>query len=301
MNDLFAHYPYQPTDHGTYNGSDREVVRYFPTMNAAIDAAESDRNRTESSTTEFTSHRMPRDIESDRFFGTASWSDAVCLYRDGWVPGVSSIASARERLTIPSIVETRVSTRFDLAGGAVDVGRFLGGDPECMRRIVVKPSVPVVTVAVAGAFLADADADMILANGAGVVALVELLAAAGYGVKVDLVGRSRAIESSRFHWSVVVGLKEPGEPLDIGALAFAMAHPSTFRRFIFGLRETDHRTVARMMGAPGGYGSTTYASDLAAGYDIDLTDEPVHESRVSDRIAAAVDRWISRGVPGCTR
>lgn len=238
--------------------------------------------------------------------GSDTWSEAIDLWQAGWIPGLHEMARQLETIELPTVVNARVTTRYDVAGGAVDVGRYLSGDPQCMRRVVMAPSRPIVRVAVPGCPLAVVSAETIMACGAATVALVDLLAQSGYGVEIVMVDAD-ALTRATVDGDVmvtVVGIKAAHEPVDLGAVAFAMAHPAMFRRFLFGAygqgvyRSAEGRKISGSRQARSAVGDSCSVGTSGVigelGVDVDLSapmssrDDPVR------RVVDALARWADR-------
>lgn len=230
-----------------------------------------------------------------------TFEDAVTLHREGWTPGMDTIKSAIERIELPSIDLRRVRLTMDVAGGSVDMGRYMANDPECMRRIVMAPSKPVVRIAVNAGYAATVSASQVLANGAPIVALCDLLASAGFGVEIDAVTIKRAGSEPV---GLAVNVKRANQPIDLGTFAFAIAHAAFNRRLVWGALEVQGRgqTWGRHFTRGGGYGSANCEPELRAycqeaGYDLDFSGYPVHARDALDRVVNAVRAWMSKVTP----
>lgn len=244
--------------------------------------------------------------------GVETWQDAVGLYRAGWMPGMAAIRSSMERIDLPSVDLSRVRLTLDVAGGAVDMGRYLTGDPECMRRVVMSPAKPIVRIAVAAGYAWTHSADKVLANGAPVVALCELLAASGFGIEIDAVslqsgGDGRTAGTPRLR--TIIRIKESNQPVDLGSFAYAIAHPSFSRRLKWGAWEAEAAKGGwgRRFSIPGYYGINDTEREMDAwllseGYDVLLGGYPVGDNNRPDewpeltvkRVVDAVLAWQKR-------
>lgn len=212
--------------------------------------------------------RWPRAFSRDepasaRWDLGAGWEGAKDLARHGWEQGAKDIQfSAVEAAGTESLV----TVEYDVAGQYPDVGRFCAGEPLHMasRR---KRSKPVVNLLVNVCASAVIDAQVYLRYGSAVAALVDQLENTGHRVGVYVVGANKHSGKGRsvVGWTV----KSPQDALDYNAVAFSIAHPAAFRRFMFALWE---RMDPRLYDS--GYGQPTDldAKDVAA---LDLPEDTV--------------------------
>lgn len=127
----------------------------------------------------------------------------------------------------------------DVHGVMVDMGAFLSGEPENMLTPVLSErSQRVVRILVEVAALAEVDARDMAIRGCAVAVLCEALGTLGYAVELSMAGTSDTrFGSARTRISVLCPLVKVGEPMDIQSILFAVAHPATFRSFVFNGRE----------------------------------------------------------------
>lgn len=157
-----------------------------------------------------------------------------------------------------------VST-YDVAGGAVDVGRFLSGDPECMQvsmPMKVMRTGRVIKVAVPVGYQADISAETIKARGVAVMALVDAFAQMQHPVEVIAV-RAGYGSRQRFCWTITV--QPSDEPLNMGRMLFALAHPAMTRKMAFTIAHGEDHNYKRTFSVPGSYAMsprTAYIEDL---------------------------------------
>ena len=82
--------------------------------------------------------------------------------------------------------------------------------------------------------------------------LIDLLEQSGKRVELDLVHGSRVSKASI---RARVRVKDSNAPLDIERIAFAIAHPASFRRIAFSIWELPPQAIRQQCGVPnGGYG-----------------------------------------------
>ena len=176
------------------------------------------------------------------FHGAQSFQDAYDLARDGWPEGEQHVKRLSLDLfdKVSNLIE-RPYPVYDVEGSEIDVARYLDGEPECWQRMEERqtegPGRRVYRLVFNCSVSGGVGQSVITARGAGAVALAELLEYAGHGVEIVLA--FRANHHHREHLDAFVPLKACEQPLDIPRLAFALAHPSTLRRFMFSAMEND--------------------------------------------------------------
>jgi hypothetical protein len=147
---------------------------------------------------------------------------------------------------------------MDLSGDVVDVGTFLTGEPECMIAPVMVPTPGtgrVVRIVVPTAVSASVSADTVRARGAAIVALVDVLARCGN--RLEVWSWSGVSHGSRGRTSTAVLVQAADQPLDMGRIMFALAHPAWLRRIMFGVWENpaNGNTPAIVTERGSGYGT----------------------------------------------
>lgn len=154
----------------------------------------------------------------------------------------------------------RPAPRWDVSGSAVDVGRYLAGEPDCMVETVrVARQSPVLRIAVERAVSHTVSADDIEATGASVLALVEGLRTAGIPSEVWVtftVAPGRG--GGSWQWmSTQVLIQEAGRPIDLDVLAYWAMHPTALRRLVFSVWEHEDERTRKHFGFGGSYGIPT--------------------------------------------
>jgi hypothetical protein len=177
------------------------------------------------------------------------YDGAKQLVRTGWSEGAKDLSDKLEAHMPARDKET--SWRYDVAGELPDIGRFLAGDPSCMKRHGhPKGHRPVISLAVNIAVNASVSATSMANYGAAMVAVIDKLEHSGR--RVDLSVIMVAVQGTRRN---VIGwrVKKAEDPLDLAAVAFAIAHPAALRRIGFAMYEhSDSPTWV-------GYGQQTQA------------------------------------------
>lgn len=184
--------------------------------------------------------RAPESIpDGDGRHGTAEWAgatweEALRLAVDGWHLPLQeqriTVGALRERAGLGAPVMS-LEPVWDVTGSEVDIGAYLAGEPECMvdsvpRRVSRRGKV--VTFLIPAAYSHETPHGSVRNRGLALVALCAALIEAGHGVEIWSGFTARAGEDE-VH-SGVARVITPGEPLDVGRLIFAVAHPAMLRR-----------------------------------------------------------------------
>lgn len=204
-------------------------------------------------------------------FAGAAFPDALRMAREGYPEGarrlrhaVGAMAAIREA--------RRPQARWGPSGSAVDIGRYLSGEPDSMIDTVraARPS-PMVRIGVERVVSGATSTRDIEATGASVLFVVDALRTAGVPAEIWATftvgqlpgGSSGEVLSTR------VRVQDAGRPIDLERLAFWMMHPAALRRIAFGLWEHEPESVRRAYGFVeyGGYGYALRGRELSGDYD----------------------------------
>lgn len=182
-----------------------------------------------------TSLNLSRETNDSEWAGTPSFAHALALARDGWPQGLSEIAKYRAHFS--AIIGNRIK-RPQLAHAVVgfspDVGAFLSNEPECMfAREIIELDGPgkVLRVVLNGTVSGGISTRSIVKRGAMACALVDALECAGYSC--EIVAAFKLSVGDKISDSHLVPVKDAGASLELDRVAFALAHPSMFRRLVF--------------------------------------------------------------------
>jgi hypothetical protein len=186
--------------------------------------------------------------ENKDFFWTKTFDEAVALHRTGWPEGTAQVNEYRDALSawIAAAVSAK-SKRFswDVVGDFIDVGRYMTGEPEvCGSETPDGDTLQgrIVSIRLNASVSGAVSASTIAARGVTVLVAVDLLEALGIQCEVIVAcggkglsygGNDPAVDQADFN----VTVKRAGEQVDPDRLAFAVAHPSFFRRFGFAWEE----------------------------------------------------------------
>jgi hypothetical protein len=199
--------------------------------------------------------------------GNAEWSgsdtftDAVNMLQNGWDEHRAAVEFAVSTVADDPSIEEMMATRFgwthDFAGGMVDIGRYVVGEPECMiAPMMVEARQPdaVVRIMLNGSASAAVKTHVLVQRGIVVAALVDTLQKLGRGVEVWWTCQSSSGDAR--HANAVM-VKSIDEPLDLDDLLFVAANPAMLRRFGFALWECESPETRKAHDFHFGYGQPT--------------------------------------------
>ena len=210
--------------------------------------------------------RKSDSADAESFSGTKNYAHANKLATEGW----HEIRPEVEKLL--AVLSEQIDNRFDtvneleyaVSGGAVDVGRWLTGEPECMFNFVPTPNArmgKVVRLFIDYGASASYSAEFIKQRGIVICALVDALQK--MRIATEVWGETAIIGTRNAIHTTVVKLHDATAQMDIDELMFALANPSMLRRITFSVRE-----MAKF-GDSCGYGSTI-PTEYAAEYGADI-------------------------------
>jgi hypothetical protein len=190
------------------------------------------------------------------------------------LPDVQRLATTVEDLVAADLFQVTFTSRWEVSGAEVDMGRFLAGEPECMiesEPIRISRSGRAVRIAVPVNYSASVPADAVKRRGAAIMALVDLLARAQHPVEIWAAICNSREQRGAGRTVILVKVQAANEPLDMGRVMFALAHPAMLRQLGFSAENTFPPAVRKAMGYVkyGGYGGAPF--DVRAS-DFDETD-----------------------------
>lgn len=169
--------------------------------------------------------RVGWDTDDPRWHGTPNMAAALRLARQGWAEGAESAPA----LAIPHA--TAPKRLHGVAGGSVNVGRMLAGNPAHMRRRAKLPGRRVVTLFVETFMSSGIKSDNAITRAILIAGIADVLEREGYICEIVAVVTTRA--GSRIGHQAAITLKQAGERLALLDIVFALGHPSFFRRLVF--------------------------------------------------------------------
>lgn len=200
-----------------------------------------------------------RDLSSELGSPSRTWdlntdfNTARLLARDGWREKAGELE--HYMTLIQELVERNWTVNWDTSGEAVDTGRFLQGEPECMLNFPV-PETRSVRLLVNLSARCTADAPRLLNRGIAIASVVYALQASGIGVSLT-AGEWVSGKSGNMH-ETLMEVNEFSEYIDPARLAFWLGHPATLRRCIFRYNEQQTAEIRREFGFMNSYGGYGY-------------------------------------------
>ncbi|HEY0448535.1 DUF7192 family protein [Actinophytocola sp.] len=199
--------------------------------------------------------RMPETINGDGRHGDSewaggTWAEALRLAVDGWPLALRdadvTVGALRERAGL-GVAATTLEPTWDVTGSEVDVGAYLAGVPECMvdatpRRTSRRGRV--VTFLVPTSYSHRTPHEQVRNRGIALATLCAAIIGAGHSVEI-WSGWACMVGADRH--AAVARVVSAGEPLDIGRLIFAVAHPLMLRRLWFAVWDAQDPVVAQRM------------------------------------------------------
>jgi hypothetical protein len=188
---------------------------------------------------------------SYNFSGTESYDQALQLATDGWPEGRAMITDKIESLAPYVTAALRLpGEEYSVAGYLPDVPLMCTGSPAYMfaEGDDVPARARVVRFLVNIAANSNTDAAHIMNRGAAIAAVVDYFENAGTRVEVELCMVAENEALAEYYLPV----KRADEHVEPDRFAFAIAHPSMLRRFMFRMMEHNPK-LAEIFGS--GYGS----------------------------------------------
>lgn len=161
------------------------------------------------------------------------YDGALALARNGWHNGAVGLYDALNARPAPVTMHSK--TTNSVAGEYPDVGRYLSGSPDCMRRRGHDAGArPVLTLVCNVTPMWDVSAQCTSNFGSALAALIDKLEASGRRVELYSVFSTQLARGDYvFGWNV----KQARDPMDLSAVAFSIAHPASLRRIGFAMEE----------------------------------------------------------------
>ena len=202
-----------------------------------------------------------------KYSRTSTFQDAMDLARYGWAEGVSKIQQF-EKLDLPThetfMQNYDIQTAYSVAGGSVNIGRYLAGMPDCMRhmRMINNHALPsrVQKIIIISNSSGRVLADDILKYGYKIYQIIEALEMANIQTDITLAYSAKNYNTEQISdycfYETYIKIKKAEDVLCPEKILFCVAHPAMFRRLV--LSENERNSFAIRMtyrfyedGAPG--------------------------------------------------
>jgi len=205
----------------------------------------------------------------------------------------------------------------DWYGSRVDMGRYVAGLPNCMRRRARRATdTRHVSVYVSLVCSAGIRADMMLKRGSAILGFLAVLQSQNIGVDLYLVADmqgARARRTGREDQSgitldmVLDGdctqvIRVESRPLDLSQTGFVIAHPAFTRHitYTFGKRYGFHGSWSATFDRSGGHSDPlAYSKAMAAKLGLNETDVFIPPAHSGDEIVRDPQAWILARVTQC--
>jgi hypothetical protein len=198
----------------------------------------------------------------------ARWDEALRLAVDGWPQPLAEvhleIAELRERAGLGTAAIT-LEPVWDVTGAEVDMAAYLAGVPECMVDSVprhVSRRGKVVTFLLPAGYSHKAEHAAIRHRGLALATLCSALIGAGHSVEIWSCFAGLVSTANKTRFSAAARVLSAGEPLDVGRLVFATAHPAMLRRLWFAVWDAQRAEVAKTL-YDALYGTAPYTCESA--------------------------------------
>ncbi len=203
------------------------------------------------------------------FTKVKTFDEAIKLANEGWTKGGNEMKSILEPVFshISKMIE-RVEVNHDLEGHAIDVARYVDGEPECWMKFEdvlqdAEMGNKLIRITFNMCVSSGISTKTIMRKGAAIAALTELLEYAGHRVEIILCDANGVVggffggtkENQELNFENYVVVKPFNQNLDPSIVSMALAHPATFRRLEFSVMECLPADLRREIGVGSGYGN----------------------------------------------
>lgn len=179
-----------------------------------------------------------------------TWADALELGRHGWARGLRDLSTSLDHIQHSTEHSAGQNYQWAEQGDLFDVGTMLTGQPEYWLQPDMEEEKRVYHVVVSICYSCSVTPRQMINRGSAIVALIDRLQQDRRNiVELSVVAASRGLWQGK-QYEIWVDLGTT--PLDMDAVAFAVAHPLFFRRLTFAAWE-----IATRQEHLGGYGSVT--------------------------------------------
>ena len=185
---------------------------------------------------------------------TRSFQEAMQLARYGWVDGLKQLKDIEPvNLHTATIAMQTYDTesRYDIAGGAVNIGRYLAHAPDCMRRMTPtrNHTLParIQKILINSIFPRTTQPSAVLKHGYTVYQIIDALERANIQTDITIVFpvNKHIMYSQRdyYFYETYIKIKDSTDIIYPEKLLFCLAHPSMLRRLAFSEFEKNSRSV----------------------------------------------------------
>lgn len=186
------------------------------------------------------------------FCGGSDFEETCKFAVEGWEEGTALAEKFSSALVNKLTNSLKIDEYYyDVTGQDFDLDRVLIGEPEAWltsEQVDVKaPAQQTLKIQVNLCVSGGIDSNMLIKRGAVIAALAMLLERARRRVEIEIVMANGNVKN---WWSLfTIPVKSANTDLDLAKVVFALAHPATFRRLIFGVMETTAEDVRKHLNA----------------------------------------------------
>ncbi len=203
------------------------MKRHFPTFDAFIDGV--------SKPPVGGYQSIDRYPNEDCWHGTRTFDDALNLAERGWPDGLARMQTLRGKIKVPQSQTEAFVTRFVEAGDEPDIGRYLENQPDSMlefERQFIPGTGRIVKILLNAFISCGVDHKAIFQRGAAAFALADAIEQSGLRCEISLVLATISRSGNGEMSDVLIPLKAADQHVEPDRMAFMLAHPSIFRRFM---------------------------------------------------------------------
>lgn len=211
-------------------------------------------------------HSDARSAHMQSWTGSDSFDHSMNLAEMGWGEGLELIRELDANpMTDDSVATVSPVMESSVVGDWYDMGDVIAGVPDCARYMaedITAREGKIVDAYINLSVSAGVNTEEVKLRGAALMSLVDGLEARGFRVNVFASFSGKGYDMR--HHEVQMPLKRSDEQMDRSVLAFAVIHPSTFRRLGFRALELMEDKFGGDMCKVGTYGRphTTQYTDM---------------------------------------
>lgn len=202
----------------------------------------------------YSSEKIKSAVFGDSGFGGCSFETAIKKAWFGDRQILEDIRVRRDRIIAELKDVTFVQDwQYSESGTAVDIGKFVTGEPDCMFDVLPSER-KAITIAVNVSYSGGTDHASIVSAGAAIYIIAEWFHRNRYNVRI--LGEEVCQGRDDKYCIHTYPIKDFHQPFDTGRIAFTFAHPAFLRRVVFGLNDSTPDSIREEFGfmEGGGYG-----------------------------------------------
>jgi len=232
-------------------------------------------------------HSMTPDFQTAMNLAYFGWHDALCHIQE------------LDKLDLPinpTLLQSYdIHTEYNVAGGAVNIGRFLAGIPDCMRamKIASAHTLParIQKILIVSQICAGMAVSEILQNGYALYQIVEAMERANIRTDITMVepcNKYHMLDMRDYDfYECYIKIKRAGDPFYPEKMLFQLAHPAMKWRLIISERERNSlRILSRYFNS---YGFGAYIPEWRPTSEMSRDALVIYSDHVQKAIPAVKD------------